>query len=130
MKGITNMKKEDQIAINNFVEKACENALAVWNNNNHGRGKQLNSMNARVYTIGTYKFLVSYETLVAFIDKDDVCFDIMRMFTFEKITKRYYYGGYWEDTEYTNYSRSSARQISTFFRQYGNANSVYTYREC
>lgn len=124
------MKKQEQIAINNIVEKACEYALSVWNGNSHGKGKQLNSMNARVYTIGTFKFLVSYETLVAFIDKDDVCFDIMRMFTFKKVTKRYYCGGYWEDTEYTNYSRSTARQISTFFRQYGNPNSVYTFREC
>ena len=124
------MKKQEQIAINDIIEKACENALAVWNGNSHGKGKQLNSMNARVYTIGIYTFLVSYETLVAFIDKDGVCFDIMRMFTFKKVTKGYYCGGYYEDTEYTNYSRSTARQISTFFSQYGNANSVYTYREC
>lgn len=124
------MKKSEQIAINAIVENAAEIGFGIWNKNNHGNGKQLRSMNARVYKIGNYYFLVSYETLVAFINGCGECFDVMRMNEFKKVTKRYYCGGYYEETEYTNYSRSSARQISTFFRDYGKYNSpVYTYKQ-
>ena len=123
------MKKAEQIAINAIVEKAAEIGFDIWNRNNHGKGKKLRSMNARVYKIGLYYFLVSYETMVAFINGSGECFDIMRMHEFKKVSKRYYCGGYYEETEYTNYSSSSARQISTFFSEYGKYNSqVYTYR--
>lgn len=123
------MKKDEQIVINNYVDRSAADAFAIWNRNDHGKGKRLRSMNARVYTIGFYHFLVSYETLVAFIDGCGNCFDVMRMQEFKKVSKHYYFGGYYEDVEYTNFSRSSARQISTFFREYGKYNSpVYTYR--
>lgn len=123
------MKKSEQIAINAIVENAAEIGFGIWNKNNHGKGKQLHSMNARVYKIGNYYFLVSYETLVAFINGCGECFDVMRMHEFKKVSKHYYCGGYYEDVEYTNYSRSSARQISVFFGEYGRYNSkVYTYR--
>ena len=124
------MKKAEQIKINAIVEKAAEVGFDIWNSNNHGNGKQLRSMNARVYKIGNYYFLVSYETLVAFINGCSECFDVMRMNEFRKVTRRYYFGGYYDETEYTNYSHSSARQISTFFRDYGKYNSpVYTYKQ-
>lgn len=123
------MKNAEQKAINAIVENEAEIGFDIWNKNNHGKGKQLHCMNARVYKIGLYYFLVSYETLVAFINGSGECFDVLRMSEFKKVTKRYYFGGYYEETEYTNYSRSSARQISTFFRDYGKYNSkVYTYR--
>ena len=123
------MKKSDQIAENIIVDNAAEIAFDIWNRNKHGNGKQLRSMKARVYKIGLYYFLVSYETMVAFINGSGECFDVMRMHEFKKVSKRYFCGGYYEDVEYTNYSRSSARQISTFFGEYGRYNSkVYTYR--
>ncbi len=123
------MKKAEQIIINNIVDDAAKVAFDIWNKNNHGKGKQLHYMNARVYKIGLYYFLVSYETLAAFINGSGECFDVMRMKEFKKVNKFYYCGGYYEETEYTNYSRSSSRQISTFFSEYGKYNAgVYTYR--
>ena len=120
-------KKEMQIDMNNLVLAYEGKALEIWNKNNHGKGKRLNSMQAWVYTIGNYHFLVSYKTLVAFIIDNGTGVDIMREREFYKEFTVKYCGGSYTDFEYTNYSRSSARQISTFFRMYG-AKQVLTYK--
>ena len=113
------MKKSIQKSINIMVQEAEELAMEIWNNNNHGKGEQLCHMNARIFSIGDYKFLVSYTTLVAFI-VDGIGFDIMREKNFW-ISDNKYCDGY-----YTNFSRTTARQISRFFELY--AKDFFTYR--
>ena len=121
-------KRLAQIAINDSMQGIVEGALKIWNLNAKGDGKKLRHMHATVYTIGKYTFLVSYDTLAAFI-VDGKGYDILRMFTFYKEWIRFEgMWGYVDHSEYTNYSPTSGRQISTFFRDY-NANEIFTYRE-
>ena len=124
-------KKEEkrlaQIAENNAMESIVSEALKVWNNNAHGDGKRLNYMQATIFQIGNFTFLVSYETLAAFIYKGEG-YDILRMFTFYKEWIRFEgMWGYVDRSEYSNYSTTSGRQISTFFRQ-NKVSKIHTYR--
>ena len=122
------MKKDLQIAQNKVIENVTEVALKVWHEKEHGKGKRLNSMQATIYEIDGIKFLVSYDTLAAFII-DGKGFDILRMFTFYKEWVRFEgIWGYLDRSEYANYSTTSGRQISTFFKKYG-VNDILTYRE-
>ena len=115
------MKKSEQLAINAHVQIAEKSALNIWNTNNHGVGEQLNHMSAKIFSIADYKFLVSYDTLVAFC-VDGVGFDIMREHYFYKKPTAYSEG------YYTNFSRSTAKQISVFFKEC-NVHQVFTYRD-
>ena len=64
-------------------------------------GKRLRTSRAWVYETVDYYFLVSYYTLVAFIDKTtDTCYDILR----------YVYG----------FTSTSAQHIAKFDHDYGN----------
>lgn len=121
-------RKNAQIAINNEVEKVVNNAMDIWNKNNHGKGKRLNSMKARVFQIGNIVYLVSYETLVAIV-VNGKGYDFMRMQYFYK--KWVFYSPFWgyiDKSESTNYSRTTARQIVTFFKQQ-KVQEVLTYRD-
>ena len=121
-------KKNLQIAINNEVEEIADNAMSIWNKNNHGKGVKLNHMKAQIFQIGNITYLMSYETIVAVI-VNGKGYDFMRMQYFYK--EWYWYNpiwGYIDKSETTNYSPTSARQISTFFRKYG-INDILTYRE-
>ena len=121
-------KKNAQIAVNNEVEKVVNNAMDIWNKNNHGKGKRLNSMKAYIYQIGNIVYLVSYETLVAVI-VNGKGYDFMRMQYFYKEWVVYSpFWGYIDKSESTNYSRTTARQIATFFKQQ-NVQEVLTYRD-
>ena len=115
------MKKELQKEINAIVQSAEFLAMTTWNNNSHGSGKQLRNMNARIFSIGNYKFLVSYTTLVAFC-VDGKGYDIMREHYFYKEPTAYSEG------YYTNYSPSTAKQISAFFKEC-KVDKVFTYRD-
>lgn len=124
-------KKEErrlaQIAENKAMESVVSEALKIWNINAHGDGKQLRHMQASIFTIGKFTFLVSYETLAAFI-YDGEGFDILRMFTFYKEWIRFEgMWGYVDRSEYTNYSPTSGKQISAFFSEY-KVNKIHTYR--
>lgn len=121
-------KKNAQIAVNNEVEKVVNNAMEIWNKNNHGEPKRLNSMKAWVFQIGNIVFLVSYETLVAVI-VNGKGYDFMRMQYFYKEWVIYNpFWGYIDKSESTNYSPTTARQIATFFKQQ-NVQEVLTYRD-
>ena len=115
------MKKSEQMAINAHVQIAEKSALNIWNTNNHGAGENLNHMSAKIFSIADYKFLVSYDTLVAFC-VDGIGFDIMRERYFYKKPSGYF-EGYW-----TNYSNATAKQISKFFKLC-NVKQVFTYRD-
>lgn len=121
-------KKNAQIAVNNEVEKVVNNAMEIWHKNNHGESKRLNSMKAYIYQIGNIVYLVSYETLVAVI-VNGKGYDFMRMQYFYKEWVVYNpIWGYIDKSESTNYSPTTARQISTFFKQQ-NVQEVLTYRD-
>ena len=121
-------KKNAQIVVNNEVEKVVNNAMDIWNKNNHGKGKRLNSMKAYIYQIGNIVYLVSYETLVAVI-VNGKGYDFMRMQYFYKKWVVYSpFWGYIDKSESTNYSPTTARQIATFFKQQ-NVQEILTYRD-
>ena len=121
-------RKNAQIATNNEVEKVVNNAMDIWHKNNHGKGKRLNSMKAWVFQIGSIKYLVSYETLVAVI-VNGKGYDFMRMQYFYKEWVIYNpFWGYIDKSESTNYSPTTARQIATFFNQQ-KVQEVLTYRD-
>ena len=63
---------------NEMVEKAWEKAQKVWIK---GRKKveRLNHCQAWVYQTNGYYFLVSYKTIVAFIDDSGNMFDVLRL---------------------------------------------------
>ena len=71
--------------------------------------KRLRASQAWVYETADYYFLVSYYTLVAFIDKTtDTCYDILR----------YVYG----------FTSTSAQHIAKFATDYGNGKWGCEYR--
>lgn len=121
-------RENAQIAVNVEVEMVANNAMDIWHKNDHGKGKRLNSMKAWVFQIGNIVFLVSYETLVAVI-VNGKGYDFMRMQYFYK--EWVIYNPVWDyidKSESTNYSRTTARQIATFFKQQ-NVQEVLTYRD-
>lgn len=71
-------KKEMQKIENETVEKAWEKAQKVWIK---GRKdvERLNCCQAWVYKANGYCFLVSYKTIVAFIDDTGNMFDVLRL---------------------------------------------------
>ncbi len=70
-------KKEMQKIENEMVENAWEKAKKVWI---QGRKEveRLNYCQAWVYQTNGYCFLVSYKTIVAFIDDSGNMFDVLR----------------------------------------------------
>lgn len=71
-------KKEMQKIENEMVENAWEKAQKVWIK---GRKEVdiLNHCQAWVYQTSGYRFLVSYKTIVAFIDDSGNMFDVLRL---------------------------------------------------
>ena len=95
------MKRNSQEIINGMVIKAYEKALIEWNNlSNEIEYKRLRTCQATVGESENYYYLVSYQTLVAFIDKsDDTLYDVLR----------YVYG----------YTSTSSHHIAKFNQDYG-----------
>lgn len=107
------MKKEEQKVINSICEMMQEkayNELQQVNSENtyvypwyclkSKSWKRLRSMSAHVLETEHYYFLCSYQTIVAFIDKQtDECYDVLRLV----------YG----------YTATSAKHISAFDHDYG-----------
>lgn len=91
------MTKEEQRKINAECENAYNKAIAEID---HKEGKRLRSCTAWVYESEHYYFLRSYNTMIAFIDKEsDTLYDILRLV----------YG----------YTSTSAQHIAKFGRDYG-----------
>lgn len=96
------MKKSEQKIVNEAVLSAWKNAEKAWGKiPANESGKRLRTCQALVYETADYYFLVSYRTVVAFIDKaTDTCYDVLR----------YVYG----------FTRTSAQHIDKFDLDYGN----------
>ena len=105
------MKKDQQIAMNNFVVKNYSVMMDEFTEKNWYNAERLRSCQACVYETENYFVLKSYDTIVAFIDKNTrQKFDILR-----KV-----YG----------YTSTSAQHIAKFFSDYSDFRlSTYTYRE-
>lgn len=100
-------KKEIQKIENEMVENAWEKAEKFWIK---GR-KEVNRLNycqAWVYQSSGYRFLVSYKTIVAFIDDSGNMFDVLR----------FMYG----------YTATSAMHIAKFRNKFPHV-SEYTWRD-
>lgn len=82
-------------------------------NNGHIDSEPLYHCNAKVYKVGDYIILQSYNTVVAFIDIEKQLFvDVLRMV----------YG----------YTNTSAQHIAKFRKKYANyfnENNIYTWRD-
>ena len=105
------MKKSEQLAINELINNEVEKA------NNEVDAIEyvcrLRTCNAHVYETRNYYFLLSYHTLIAFIDKNtDTLYDVLRLV----------YG----------YTSTSAQHIAKFRKDFGNGKwgceHEYTYR--
>ena len=107
------MKKEEQKAINWVCDKMFDIAQKeLYSSDDHGnyiypwyqlksdKWKRLRSMQAKIIETEHYYFLQSYDTIVAFINKEtDECYDVLRLV----------YG----------YTATSAKHISAFDHDYG-----------
>ena len=110
------MKKKDQIKINEMVSEKYDVAIAEfrkWQVKNPYIAR-LRSCTAWVIETQNYCFLQSYNTIVAFIDKeDDILYDVLRLV----------YG----------YTHTSAQHIAKFnqdcCRGYWGCGQRYTWRE-
>ena len=105
------MKKDQQVAMNDYVLKNYSKMMDEFTKNYWYNAERLRSCQACVYETGNYFVLKSYETIVAFIDKNTrQKFDVLR----------YVYG----------YTSTSAQHISKFFHDYGDRTiAPFTYRE-
>ena len=105
------MKKDQQVVMNEYVVKNYSVMMDEFTKNYWYNAERLRSCKACVYETGNYFVLKSYDTIVAFIDKNTrQKFDILR-----KV-----YG----------YTSTSAQHIAKFFSDYGDFRvSIYTYRE-
>lgn len=103
-------KREMQKLENQLVEQAWEKAKKVWANalKDLGELKRLDYCQAATYQTRGYSFLVSYSTLVAFIDDSENMFDVLRLV----------YG----------YTTTSAKHIAKFRNKFSHA-SEHTWRE-
>lgn len=103
-------KREIQKRENRLVEQARENAKQIYNRYNGliGAKQRLNSCNAWIGSCDGYVFLISYNTLVAFIDYKGNLYDVLRLV----------YG----------YTATSAKHIAKFRNQFSHV-SEYTWRE-
>lgn len=104
------MKKADVLAENALALAAYEKFLGVTQNENDIESKRLRSCSAYVYENSKYYYLVSYQTCVAFIDKEnDTLYDVLRYVYF--------------------YTATSAQHISKFGHDYQKTNKRITYRD-
>ena len=103
-------KKEMQKLENQLVEQAWEKAKKVWANasKDHDELERLDYCQAGTYQTRGYSFLVSYSTLVAFIDDRGNMYDVLRLV----------YG----------YTSTSAKHISKFRNKFSHV-SEHTWRE-
>ena len=93
------MKKEEQRIINNSILREWEKATQELECSEYTINR-LRSCSAEVLTTEHYHFLKSYNTIIAFIDKNtDTCYDVLR----------YVYG----------YTSTSAHHIAKFRHDYG-----------
>ena len=105
------MKKDQQVSMNNFVLKNYSVMMDEFTQKMWFDAVRLRSCQACVYETENFFVLKSYDTIVAFIDKNtSQKFDVLR-----KV-----YG----------YTSTSAQHIAKFFQDYGDFRiSTYTYRE-
>ena len=97
------MKKEEQRIINDSILREWEKASQELEYSSEYAINRLRSCSAEVLTTEHYYFLKSYNTIVAFIDKNtDTCYDVLR----------YVYG----------YTSTSGKHIAKFRRDYGHGN--------
>ena len=94
------MRKEEQRIINERIINEWEKATKELLETDEHSINRLRSCKATVITTEHYHFLKSYETVIAFIDKNtDTCYDVLR----------FVYG----------YTSTSARHISKFRHDFG-----------
>lgn len=94
------MKKEEQRIINDSILRVWEKATKELECSGDYSINRLRSCSAEVLTTEHYHFLKSYNTIIAFIDKNtDTCYDVLR----------YVYG----------YTPTSAQHIAKFRHDYG-----------
>lgn len=94
------MKKEEQRIINESILKEWEKATQELEHGSEYAIHRLRSCSAQVLTTEHYHFLRSYNTIIAFIDKNtDTCYDVLR----------YVYG----------YTATSGHHIAKFRQDYG-----------
>lgn len=74
-------KKEMQKIDNEMVENAWSKAKKVWNNATKrlDEFERLDYCQANTYQTRGYSFLISYNTIVAFIDDSGNMFDVLRL---------------------------------------------------
>lgn len=103
-------KREMQKLENQLVDQAWEKAKKVWANGSKELDyvERLDYCQAWTYQTRGYSFLVSYSTLVAFIDDSGNMFDALRLV----------YG----------YTSTSAKHISKFRNKFNHV-SEHTWRE-
>ena len=117
------MKKDIQLSINTIVSGAELVAKNLLKNHPEKSGEKFHYMDAKIFDINDIKILVSYDTPVAMV-REGIGYDFMRKNSFRKKATVSYPN---VDYEWVNYSRTTARQISRFFKDY--AEKYYTYRE-
>ena len=103
-------KKEIQKLENQLVEQAWQKAQKVWANGSKELDyvERIDYCQAWIYRTNGYSFLISYNTIVAFIDDSGNMFDVLRLV----------YG----------YTTTSAKHISKFRNKFSNV-SQHTWRE-
>lgn len=75
------MRKQEQLKINSFIEEVWKQAISEFHNE-YGTVEcvRLRSCKAWVFETTHYYFLISYNTLVACIDKEqDTLVDVLRL---------------------------------------------------
>ena len=74
-------KREIQKLENQLVEQAWQKAQKVWANASKELDdfERLDYCQAWTYQTRGYSFLVSYETIVAFVDDNDNMYDVLRL---------------------------------------------------
>ena len=98
------MTKQELKANNDLIEEKYEQAVFEYDDaltkTGYIASKRLRTCSAEVIETNNYYFLVSYRTMVAFIDKaTDTCYDVLRLV----------YG----------YTSTSAQHIAKFRHDYG-----------
>lgn len=103
-------KREMQKLENQLVEQAWKKAQKVWTNASKELDEvaRLDYCQAWTYQTRGYSFLVSYETIVAFVDDNDNMYDVLRLV----------YG----------YTSASAKHIAKFRNKFRHV-SEHTWRE-
>lgn len=103
-------KKEIQKLENELVENAVKKARKVWADGSKEIDyvERVDYCKAWIYQTNGYAFLVSYETIVAFVDDNGNMYDVLRLV----------YG----------YTSTSAKHIAKFRQQFRHV-SEHTWRE-